>query len=1098
MNLLFLMDPFVDLDPNLLVNRAFSLDNDLCIKKFVNLKEPDSIYLICLSSIYEKSDIKKDNNSKINVIEINDIELYKYIRSLNISVNNIISNSINNYARDMLKNFFASKIPNSVTIDFIIYWELCTDFFFNYFKDVTFLEANHSGFYRLENKVDLYYIIKNNTYFDYSFYDYIKSQQVSTDEKDKINNLRNIVKSYSLYETNITREYIDPDNKFKKILYYPLHLESSRFYLSTEFASQENFINYLLDVIPKDFCIVITKHPLQPNIKINNDRIIDLSKEQQTDKNLSIRLLNYVDGLINVFSSIYTLAMLFKVPIFSYGKDLNAKFCSGSIESISSFFQEKNSNDDSYNELSYQLLKYLITHKFNISSFQWISTTVLYFRKILENKNKNIHPFPEMNSIEGYSHQFISSMLVKPNIGTAYKENENITQLTKYLLDPYIVNIGFDIFDTLIQRPMFYPKDLFELMDSDVSKILNCNSFIFPETRILAEKFSRKNKVEVTFDDIYDAFESLTGITSKQRKKIQQLELEYEKKFTSARHFLQNYFYLAQKMGKNVFIISDMYHSSDFLKSILIEKGFNLENVKVYVSSEYNKVKHDGSLFKIVLKNNKFIPSQTLFIGDNKKSDIQIPQKLGMHTFHIPKCTDEFFDLNIYQITELQTLIKSNWGYHLAFAAINIFDNPFLNFNKNTYTNNSESILGYLFFGPLVLSLLNWIVEEINDKNYELILFTARDSKLIMNLYNYLNDKLYNNKLPQAKYLHISRTALIPAYNTKINRASLLNLYVSNLKISEFLKTFFDIDVSSDNLIIRLLKKSNLKKYFYAKDYKAELLECINDYYELNPNKIVDINEKISLIKKYFISVIGNKKFIFFDLGTRATTRNILEDLIKKEIHCLLFRTTKFKYNSSIKAYMKDSQNPFRTGIRKIIPDFYESILSDNLVTTCQGYANIENKVKPMFETNELSESDMLILNTQNFISLFVTSFVEQFNEHSKLLNIQSKDIFVLPISRLSSGLKDRNLLEKFVHDNPLSTKNLFQIIPHDLNKTQSLINTTKEKVNIDEYKNLIAALEHRKKIYKLWKSRFYKFKLGKIIWDFGRSIYLNKTNKGQ
>ena len=64
MNLLFLMDPFVDLDPNLLVNRAFSLDNDLCIKKFVNLKEPDSIYLICLSSIYEKSDIKKDNNSK--------------------------------------------------------------------------------------------------------------------------------------------------------------------------------------------------------------------------------------------------------------------------------------------------------------------------------------------------------------------------------------------------------------------------------------------------------------------------------------------------------------------------------------------------------------------------------------------------------------------------------------------------------------------------------------------------------------------------------------------------------------------------------------------------------------------------------------------------------------------------------------------------------------------------------------------------------------------------------------------------------------------------------------------------------------------------
>ena len=291
---------------------------------------------------------------------------------------------------------------------------------------------------------------------------------------------------------------------------------------------------------------------------------------------------------------------------------------------------------------------------------------------------------------------------------------------------------------------------------------------------------------------------------------------------------------------------------------------------------------------------------------------------------------------------------------------------------------------------------------------------------------------------------------------------------------------------------------TNLNKYFYAKDYKAELLECINDYYELNPNKIVDINEKISLIKKYFISVIGNKKFIIFDLGTRATTRNILEDLIKKEIHCLLFRTTKFKYNSSIKAYMKDSQNPFRTGIRKIIPDFYESILSDNLVTTCQGYANIENKVKPMFETNELSESDMLILNTQNFISLFVTSFVDQFNEHSKLLNIQSKDIFVLPISRLSSGLKDRNLLEKFVHDNPLSTKNLFQIIPHDLNKTQSLINTTKEKVNIDEYKNLIAALEHRKKIYKLWKSRFYKFKLGKIIWDFGRSIYLNKTNKGQ
>lgn len=1087
MKILFLMDPFVDIDWT--PKRNFVLANDLGVTKMSFPKNAkDEVHFLCLESILKPTVKDKLLKNNVHIHIINDDEFLKVVKQAANNVISVIENNFDKNSEEQLISFFRRKFPK-IKFDLVIYWEYVSDIMFKIFSNTTFMEGSHSGLYRLENNVDVFYILKRNGYYDYSFVNMIKEHKVSNKSIEHIEQFKSYLNNNILFDTNITRDFLDPEHKFEKILFYPMHFQSNRFVADTNYATQVDFINYILSVIPSNFAIAVTSHPLNDKCYINNDRVIDLSEYQKIDSDLSLRIIKITDGLINVYSSIFIFAMLLDKPIFSFGRDLYAKFCTCNIEDIERYFSDKVSNiTKEYRDFSLRLLDYTLTRKLNLSMFQYRSTTTMYIRRIVNSLsvNKNFQSLIQLSTVEGYFHQFKTNYLIEQKLQDTYVENTELTDLYRSILIPTIKNIGFDIFDTLLQRPFYEPVQLFDLMAPKVDNILNLRTFGFKNVRILSEQVVRKNKIEVTLDDIYEKMEELTGISHEKIEKIKLLELYFEARFLKPRYFVKNIFELAKIHKKKVFIASDMYLSKEFLIKVLTEKGYDLDGVSVYVSSEVNKVKHDGSLFREIIKLENLDPKETLFIGDNGKSDKSIPEKLGINSFLIPKAIEQIKKTKPFQMSELKTLYGANWSLHIPMIANVIFDNPFIKYNYETYTNNSSRLLGYFIFGPVVTSVIYWLVDEISDKNYEEILFAARDSKLIMELYDYINQKVYNHTLPKSKYAVISRTALLPCFHQKDSMINLVNLYVSNLDIVSFLNKFFDISLDKDKKAKKLINKYKINKLDFAKYNISQLVSFLNDYY----NEVDFDNIKVENISKYLNSLIKGRRVAMFDLGTRATAKDAIENITDKKVDCYLFRCTKYKFEKRVKGYFSDSLNPYRTGIKKVLPSFYETILSDNLTNTCEGYSydEVSHKISPIVsEKQKLTTSDILILNTQSMIKEFTETYVETFGEYTKNINIDSKDVFILPLSRLSSGFMDRELLEKYYHDDPLGKNEDFPIIPNLLTpQKKNILSPISSRVNIQVEND-----NKKRELFIKYKRIFYKSQLGKRIWDFGRKKYL-------
>lgn len=97
----------------------------------------------------------------------------------------------------------------------------------------------------------------------------------------------------------------------------------------------------------------------------------------------------------------------------------------------------------------------------------------------------------------------------------------------------------------------------------------------------------------------------------------------------------------------------------------------------------------------------------------------------------------------------------------IAVVANKYFDNPFRIFNKESDFNIDPFLIGYYVLGMYMFGVGNWLLKSTENKGYKNIAFMARDGYLPMEIYNIF--KQYYKNVPEAKYLRVSRKALISA-----------------------------------------------------------------------------------------------------------------------------------------------------------------------------------------------------------------------------------------------------------------------------------------------------------------------------------------------
>lgn len=201
----------------------------------------------------------------------------------------------------------------------------------------------------------------------------------------------------------------------------------------------------------------------------------------------------------------------------------------------------------------------------------------------------------------------------------------------------YLINkkeyISFDIFDTLIEREVSDPTEIFYVVGKKV--LGNQEAVHFYNVRISAERDARKTKKngEVTLQDIY---EKVSDSYPQEYKDLMREEIFWELQLCHPKLSIQPIWNYALHLGKRIYLISDMYLSrkeiSDMLKKCKIV-GFE----DIYVSNEHSCNKITGELFKKVINEKQIDSKKMLHIGDSIKADYFGAHKVGVQAVLISR-----------------------------------------------------------------------------------------------------------------------------------------------------------------------------------------------------------------------------------------------------------------------------------------------------------------------------------------------------------------------------------------------------------------------------------------------------------------------------
>ncbi|SOD18577.1 HAD family hydrolase [Nitrosomonas ureae] len=320
---------------------------------------------------------------------------------------------------------------------------------------------------------------------------------------------------------------------------------------------------------------------------------------------------------------------------------------------------------------------------------------------------------------------------------------------------PNIRLVIFDIFDTLITRPLLDPENTKHW----IAKRINCDRY--PERRHAAEMSLREaGSEDVSLVHICTEYVRLFGTAEGDAQQLQSIEESIELALAQPLPGMIEVLKMAQQAGKKVVLASDMFLSSDVIKKLL-QKCNILEYDTLYLSSEVGVRKSTGELFHHIAENEQILPEQAIMIGDHPVSDQQIPQQLGFQiaVLENPLALAAYFPRLNTWIEKVKSagptadeLVLGN----IVRTFFQVQPRQFL-LDRASLTQCGRYGIGYAIVGPLLVAFSEWLIDQANADNIDRLFFLAREGQLMKDIHEVLTA---GHNTPQSNYLVLSRRAV--------------------------------------------------------------------------------------------------------------------------------------------------------------------------------------------------------------------------------------------------------------------------------------------------------------------------------------------------
>lgn len=599
---------------------------------------------------------------------------------------------------------------------------------------------------------------------------------------------------------------------------------------------------------------------------------------------------------------------------------------------------------------------------------------------------------------------------------------EGLEKIKLQIRDDQCEFVSFDIFDTAVYRPLYNPIDLFYLLDKKF-ETLAPNKISFHEIRTVGEEEARRKCGEkhssfqdVTIDEIYQSIGEYFGLAADVTQAMLAEEKRLEITFCRPRKSAKELYDFALLCGKKVIFTSDMYLDEDTIRAILSKCGY-AENEKLYLSSSYRMTKHQGDLYRAVLKDLKVDAANVLHIGDNLQNDVTNAQKYGINAVLFPRALDVFENkiadtptggcstvarLAGGTVLDPQALMDS-LGYRTMIAMIAncYFDNPFRGFDPQTDFNADPYFIGYYPLGMHLFGLTTWLQRSLSNRSYERVHFLARDGYLPMRAYEIFTD--FGEPSPTAQYAYASRKALMPAI-------------VSNRL------DFFDLPVEyrnhSPKTLLKVLK-------FFTRDFKEAEIEAQLRAADIPYEKVFERKEEYRRFLAYFLAnLYSSEKHqqayelaklyytgwmtstdVAFDMGYSGRIQEAICRLAGQPIHVF------FVHRDEVREPMLERKSAFHAECFYDFTPGMSGLIREHLFSeaggSCIAFKQENGRVVPVLEEEEKKYPDRFVVEQIQRGALdFCRDFLEAYGDYLAWLPFKNLELS-LPFEGYLSNMKD-------------------------------------------------------------------------------------------
>ncbi|PKO09667.1 MAG: hypothetical protein CVU40_10260 [Chloroflexi bacterium HGW-Chloroflexi-2] len=446
--------------------------------------------------------------------------------------------------------------------------------------------------------------------------------------------------------------------------------------------------------------------------------------------------------------------------------------------------------------------------------------------------------------------------------------------------------IGFDIFDTLFTRPLLEPEAIKNIV---ANRVDDQTGKIYKKYRGIAEHQARQMKgLDVDINEIYNKFREISDLSVEKIEELKNLEIQIEESLLQPRPEAIQIYNEAIGTKKPVVILSDMFLHRSIIEKLLIKHNIKFWDL-LLVSSEIGLRKDNQKLYEYAFDHYQISPDQFLMVGDNERSDVQIPCDMGSSFVHLLKPTELARGLprfsNILELHEKSNNIDAELTLGLVvqknFSPINFSTS----FDINSLIEVTPHNYGYSIIGPLLVSFANWLLEQSKENEIKRLYFLSREGKLIKDIFDYWVNGIDNNL--KSHYLVISRRcAGVASIKNFVDILEIAKTTYFPNTIENFLFTRYGLKLVDEKWgkISNKLEWSAKKEIcIYDKriDYLIPILKEVEE--DIYNRSIYEQKGLMSYITRMEMLVDDNQAVV--DIGYGGSVQGYLNSLIGNKVH---------------------------------------------------------------------------------------------------------------------------------------------------------------------------------------------------------------------